>query len=126
MFPEIAQRISSSLGIGVLGEERLGHQHHARRAEAALQAVLLLEARLDRVRAPPAGASPSTVVIAWPSAWTANIVHDFTGTPSSEHRAGAAARRVAADVGARQPESLAEEVDEEQPCLDVGGARLRR
>src|SRR5215469_8895500 len=30
-----------------------------------------------------AAASPSTVSISWPSAWTANIVHDLTGVPST-------------------------------------------
>ena len=69
-------------------------------------------------------ASPSTVVSSRPSAWTANTVQDFTGTPSSEHRAGAAARRVAADVRAGQAERLAQEVDEQQPRLDVRRARL--
>src|ERR1700742_3048087 len=36
--------------VGVLVEERLGGQHHARRAEAALQTVLLPEALLQRVQ----------------------------------------------------------------------------
>ena len=31
---------------------------------------------------PSAPASPSTVPISAPSAWTASTVHDFTGTPS--------------------------------------------
>src|ERR1041385_8592044 len=35
--------------LGVLREERAAGHHHARRAEAALQAVLLPEALLDRV-----------------------------------------------------------------------------
>src|SRR5882672_1066445 len=35
--------------VGVAVEQGLGGQHHARRAEAALQAVLLLEPLLDRV-----------------------------------------------------------------------------
>ena len=52
------------------------------RAEAALQAVLVLEALLHRVAARSARASPSTVVTSWPSAWTASIVQLLTGLPS--------------------------------------------
>src|SRR2546429_9009788 len=37
-------------GIGVVLEERRRRQHHPRRAETALQAVLLLEALLDGVQ----------------------------------------------------------------------------
>ena len=43
----------------------------------------------------PRSSSPSA-----PSACAANIVHDFTDSPSSEHRARAARRRVAADLRA--------------------------
>ena len=38
--------------------------------------------------------------------------------------AGAAVARVAADVGAGQAEDVAQEVDEQEPRLDVGLARL--
>ena len=64
------------------------------------------------------------MVIARPSACTANIVHDFIGTPSTQHGARAAARRVAADVGAGEAERLAEEVDEQEPRLDLGERSL--
>ena len=40
------------------------------------------------------------------------------------HRAGAAVGRVAADVSARQAERVAQEVDEQQPRLDLCLARL--
>ena len=82
MFPEIAQRISSSLGLGFSFEQRHGDEHHPGRAEAALEPVFLVEALLDRVSSPPC-MQPSTVVSSRPSAWTANIVQDFTGTPST-------------------------------------------
>ena len=45
--------------------------------------MLLLERRLDRVQPVRGPARPSTVVTDRPSAWTPNIVHDLTGTPSS-------------------------------------------
>src|SRR5579885_586625 len=37
-------------GVGVLLQQRLAYQHHSRRAEAALQAMLLVEALLDGVQ----------------------------------------------------------------------------
>ena len=40
--------------------------------------------------------------------------------PVQEHGAGAAARRVASDVRAGEPEGLAEEVHEERAGLDIG------
>src|SRR5215467_10143549 len=41
--------------VGVFVEERLGREHHAGRAEAALQAVLVLEPLLDRMQLARAG-----------------------------------------------------------------------
>jgi hypothetical protein len=37
-----------------------------------------------------------------------------------QHDAGAAARRVAANVGAGQPDNLADEVNQQQPGFDLG------
>ena len=63
---------------------------------------------------------PSTVVISWPSAITANIVHDLTAcSPSSTTTQHAAARGVAADVRAGQAEALAQEIREQRARLDV-------
>ena len=67
----------------------------------------------------PSSARPSIVVIAAPSAWTASRVHDLTASPSSEHGAGAALARVAADVGAGQAQRLAQVVDEQEARLDL-------
>ena len=54
------------------------------RAEAALQAVRIPERLLERMELGPApGASPSTVVSSWPSACTASIRQERTGSPSS-------------------------------------------
>ena len=81
IWPEIA---ISDLLVGrvrVAVEQRAGGEHHARRAEPALEAVLLDEALLDGVERAVAlealdGAD------SWPSAIAASIVHDFTGSPS--------------------------------------------
>ena len=59
------------------------------------------------------------VVISRPSAWTASIVQHFTDSPSTQHRARAAARRVAADVGAGEPDVVAQVVHEQPARLDV-------
>ena len=66
---------------------------------------------------------PSIVVTSWPSAWAARTVQDFTATPSSADRAGAALRGVAANVGAGEAQVVAEEVDEEGAGRDGRGAR---
>ena len=82
MFPEIAQRTSSSVGSRVLFEQRDCHEHHPRRAEAALQPVLLLERGLDRVHTvgafqPFDGGDRAAVGL------HREHVQDFTGVPSS-------------------------------------------
>ena len=64
-------------------EQRAGGEHHARRAEAALQAVLLDEALLHRVELAVALRGPRRCAPRGPSAIAASIVHDFTGSPST-------------------------------------------
>ena len=99
-----------------------GHQGHqeAGRAEAALQAVGLPERLLQRMELGPApGASPSTVVSSRPSACTASIRQERTGSPSKQDRAGAAHAVLAADVGAGQAQVVAQEVGEQQARLDL-------
>ena len=46
------------------------------------------------------------------------------GAAVDEHRAGAALARVAADVRPRQPETVAQRVDEQRASFDLEGARL--
>ena len=58
-----------------VGVER--HQD-ARGAEAALERVVLVEGGLQRP-----GARPSIVRTSQPSAWTASVRHERTGSPSS-------------------------------------------
>ena len=69
-------------------------------------------------------ASPSTVVTSWPSAWTASIVQLLTGVPSNS-------TVQAPQLVVSQPvwvpvslQPLAEQVGQQQPRLDVGGAPL--
>jgi hypothetical protein len=68
--------------IGVLFDERRPDEHHARRAEPALEAVVLLEGRLDGVeRAVLLEALDGAQFVA--VGLDGHIVHDFTGLPSS-------------------------------------------
>ena len=64
-------------------------------------------------------ASPSTVVIAWPSACTANIRQERTGAPSTDHRAGAAHAVLAADMRAGEQQVVAQEIAQQQARLDL-------
>ena len=69
-LPESAILTSSSVGDGFLGEERGRGDQHPGRAEAALDAAVLEEGRLQRGER-VALARPSTVVISLPSACSA-------------------------------------------------------
>ena len=118
MFPEIAQRTSSSDGAVVLGDECGPDEHHPRRAEAALEAVLLLERGLDRVQGAVALEAFDRRDL------TAVGLHREHGArlhrlAVEQHRARAATRRVAADVRAGQPGAGADVVGEEHAWLDV-------
>ncbi len=109
--------------VGVLVEQRLGGQHHARRAEPALQAVLLLEALLDRVQLarPCQPLDGGDLVAVGLHGEHRAALHRRA---VEEHGAGAAVGGVAAGVGAGQPEALAQQVGQQQPGLDVGGTPL--
>src|SRR6478752_3458763 len=105
--------------VGVLVEERLGGQHHARRAEAALQTVLLPEALLQRMQL--AGASQ-----ALDGADLLSVgLHRQHGArlhraPVDQYGTGAAVGGVAAHVGAGQAEPAADQVGQQQPRLHLG------
>ena len=75
-------RISSSRRVRVLLQQPVGARDHARRAVAALQAVMLAERLLQRVQRAAGCAMPSMVSMSAPSACTANTVQDFTDLPS--------------------------------------------
>src|ERR1700736_4375143 len=57
----------------------------------------------------PSAASPSMVLTSCPSAMTASVVQDFT-----------ALRGIAADMGAGQPQVLAQELHQQRPGVDIG------
>ena len=121
----MAWRISPSLGSLLLLEQRVAGHHHARRAEAALQAVLLQEAVLDRVEL-------AVLLQALDGRDLAAVgLHGehgagLHGHAVEQHRAGAAVGGVAADVGAGEAQVLAEQVDQQQARLDLRLARRRR
>src|SRR4051812_34383149 len=107
--------------IGV--EQRAGGEHHARRAEAALQAVLLHEALLHRIE-------HAALLHALDGAHLVPVGHRgehgarLHRLAVEEDDAGAAVGRVAAPVRAGQLELVAQHVHEQHPRLDVGGTRL--
>src|SRR5262245_50810117 len=102
-----------------LQEVARAHQH-AGRAEAALQAVLLPEALLQRVERASLRQAldgldrPAVGLDGEDSA----ALHRAT---VQAHGASAAARRVTADVRAGQSEVLADEVDEQRTGADLAG-----
>ena len=118
--------MSASLGFGVVLEQRVRREHHAGRAVAALQAVLVPERLLERVQRP---------ALRQPLDRQDLVAVGLNG----EHRAGlhrlvavhdddaaAAARGVAPDVRAGEPALLAQEVGEQRARLDVALVLRRR
>jgi hypothetical protein len=89
-----------------------GAHHHAGRAEAALQAVMIAEGFLHRMQLVGAfGQALDRHAPPRRSAWTASMVQLFTDLPSHDD-AGAALAGVAADMRAGQAEMLAQELDQ--------------
>ena len=112
-------------GLGLLLEESVAGHQHAGRAEAALQPVLLKEALLQRMEL-------AVLFEAFDGHDLAAVgLHGedrarLDGAAVHDDRAGAAVARVAPDVGAGEPQVLAEEVDQQQPRLDVRRMLARR
>ena len=107
--------------IRVIAQELPDRQHHAGCAVPALQAVMRLERRLNRVQA----------------VWRADVLDrgdlgsvglrgphraGFDRRVAELHRAGAALGGVAADVGSGEPEFVAQEVHQQRACWDGCGA----
>src|SRR5262245_52073049 len=100
-------------------EQRASRHHHARRAIATLQAVLLHEALLDGVELAVLLETldrPDVASVGLHGQHRAGL----HGNAVEEHRAGAAMRGVAADVGPREAEALAQQLDQEQARLHRG------
>ena len=106
--------------VRVVVEQPAGGQHHARRAEPALQAVALGEALLHRVQLGPVG---QTLHGAHPAAVGHRRQHRarLDRRLVQPHHAGPAVGGVAAPVRAGQPQLVAQEVDQQQPGFDLAG-----
>src|ERR1041385_5822966 len=100
-----------------------GGHDHARRAVAALQAMIVAEGRLHRMQ-----------LLAFGDAFDGGDI-GAVGLPDQHgagfhraavdmHHTGAALAGVAADMGAGQAEMVAQQMDEERPVLDVGRNRF--
>src|SRR5689334_18780744 len=106
---------------GVVLEQRGADEHHARSAETALQAMLLVKAGLHGREAGRGcqslhGRDAATVSL------HRELSARLDGFAVDQHRAGAAARGVASDMRAGKPEVGAKEVDEEDARLDIPAA----
>src|SRR5579884_564549 len=109
--------------VGVLVQQRLGGHDHPGRAEAALQPVLLPEALLQGMKLavllqPLDGQQLAAIGLDCQQRAGLDVL------AVQNDRAGATVRGVTADVRPGQPERLADEVDQQQPRLDLGSARL--
>src|ERR1700742_1420595 len=106
-------------GIRVAVEQVLGRHHHARRAEPALQAVLLPEPLLDGMQLARRGQAlhgGDLTAVDLDRQHRAGLDRPAV----DQHRAGAAVGRVAAAMGAGQPGTPADQVGQQQPGLDLG------
>src|SRR5947209_956467 len=104
-------------GIGMIGQELSGGHDHARRAESALQPVLIPEGLLDGVELAGGGHAFDGQQFA------AVGLHGEHGArfdgPAVEHDGtGAADRRFAADVRSREAGVFPQIVDQKEPRLD--------
>src|SRR5215510_6392333 len=99
-------------------EQRDARHHHSRRTVAALQAVLLGEPLLHGVEL-----AALLEVLDGPDLATVGLHGEhgarFHRLAVEMHGASAAMRRIATDVGAGQPQHLADEVHEQQPRFDL-------
>src|SRR5215472_2255547 len=110
-------------GVGVLVEQRLGGHHHARGAEPALQAVLLLEALLQWVQLAGGGQALDGADLV-PVGLDGQHGARLHRAPVDQHGARAAVGGVASHVGAGQAEPAADQVGQQQPRLHLGDLLL--
>ena len=96
-------------------------QHHARRAEAALQAVTILERRLHRMQLAIGRGEPFDRGYLRAVRLRGEYRARLDRVAIDQHRAGAALTGVAADVRAGQAEVIADEIDQQRARIDVGG-----
>ena len=103
-------------------QQGLRGQHHAGRAEAALQPVLLPERLLHRMQRLGVGAEPSIVVDLGAVGLHREQQARAHRVAIEQHRAGAADALLAAHVGAGQAEVLADEVGQQLARLGLARA----
>src|SRR5262249_19105905 len=104
-------------------EERVAGHQHAGGTVAALEPVLLDEGLLERMELPVPLEPLHREHLAAVGLDTEDGAR-LDRPPVEQHGAGAAVAGVAADVGPGEPEALAEQVDQQEPRLDVGGPLL--
>ena len=104
--------------VGIVGEQREAAQHHPRRAEPALQAVLLFERLLDRMQLACADRLHRRQLP--PIGLDRQHRAGLDRHAVEQNRAGAAMARITTDMGAGQAQPLPDEMDEQQPRLDLG------
>ena len=102
----------------VVGEQAHGGHHHPGRAVAALEPVLLVERLLERMEIAVVG-EPLDRRQLHPVCLDAEQRAGLDRLSVQQHGASAARRGVATDVRAGQPETLAQDVDEELTRLQV-------
>ncbi len=112
-------RISASVGFGFSCRKPPGAGDHARRAEAALQAVMLAEHLLQHVQV-VRRAQPLDRRDLAPSAWAAKIVQDFTDMPSKSTVQAPQWRGLAADMRPGEVQLLAQHVDQQARAARPG------
>ena len=114
------EAVANLLGrrIRVGAQDLVRGEHHARRAEAALQAVLGPERVLQRGELAVGAPDPSIVVTLGAVGLHREARARLHGDAIEQHRARAALAGVAADLRAGQA-GIAQEVDEEEPRLDL-------
>ncbi len=120
-----AERVADRLdgGVGVAREQVSGGEDDSRRAEAALQAVVLDERALDRVQ-PAVGRESLDRGDRGAGRLQREHRAALHGAAVEENRARSALARVAADVCARQPEPVSQRMDEQRPALHLERASL--
>ena len=120
-------RISSSVGVGVVAQERGDRDDEARGAEPALQPVVVAERGLHRWTARRrAPRCPRSVVTSRAVGLHREHQARAHGLAVEQHRARAAHAVLAPEVRAGEAAPLAEEVGQRQAGLDRCPARPRR
>ena len=96
-----------------------GHDH-ARRAEAALQAMMLAKRFLHRMQRRAVGGQALDGLDLMAVGHHRERGAGFDGLAVEMHDAGAALRGVAADMGAGQPQVFAQKLDQQGTGIDIG------